>query len=40
MTTVEIVVASLRGAHVAMLVSLFGTLVFLTLVAPTAMSDY
>jgi putative copper export protein/mono/diheme cytochrome c family protein len=39
MTTMEIVAASLRGAHVAMLVSLFGTLVFLTLVAPAAMSE-
>jgi len=39
MSSVEILVASLRGAHVAMLVSLFGTLVFLTLIAPAAMSQ-
>jgi len=37
MSTLEIVVALLRGAHMAALVSLFGTLVFLTLVAPAAM---
>ena len=39
MSTLEIVVALLRGAHVAALVSLFGTLVFLTLVAPAAMAE-
>ncbi len=38
MSPTEIVVASVRGAHVAALVSLFGTLVFLTLVARTAMA--
>jgi putative copper export protein/mono/diheme cytochrome c family protein len=38
LSSVEIVVASVRGAHVAMLISLFGTLVFLTLIAPHAMS--
>ena len=36
MSTLEIVVALLRGVHMAALVSLFGTLVFLTLVAPSA----
>jgi putative copper export protein/mono/diheme cytochrome c family protein len=39
MSTMEIIVASLRGAHLAALVSLFGTLVFLTLVARTAMAE-
>ncbi|HME27054.1 MAG TPA: CopD family protein [Acetobacteraceae bacterium] len=39
MSTLEIVVALLRGAHVAALVSLFGTLVFLTLVAPAAVAE-
>jgi putative copper export protein/mono/diheme cytochrome c family protein len=39
MSTTEIIVASLRGAHVAALVSLFGTLVFLTLVARAAMAE-
>ncbi len=39
MSTLEIVVALLRGAHVAALVSLFGTLVFLTLVVPSAMTE-
>jgi putative copper export protein/mono/diheme cytochrome c family protein len=39
MSTLEIFVALLRGAHVAALVSLVGTLVFLTLVAPSAMSE-
>lgn len=39
MSTLEIVVALLRGAHMAALVSLFGTLVFLTLVAPAAMAE-
>ena len=39
MSTLEIVVALLRGTHVAALVSLFGTLVFLTLVAPAAMAE-
>jgi hypothetical protein len=39
MSTLEIVVALLRGAHMAALVSLFGTLVFLTLVAPAAVAE-
>ena len=39
MSTLEITVALLRGAHMAALVSLFGTLVFLTLVAPAAMAE-
>jgi putative copper export protein/mono/diheme cytochrome c family protein len=39
MNTLEIVVALLRGLHIAALVSLVGTLVFLTLVAPSAMSE-
>ena len=39
MSTLEIVVALLRGAHVAALVSLFGTLVLLTLVVPSAMAE-
>ncbi len=39
MSTAEIIVASLRGVHVAALVSLFGTLVFLTLVARAAMAE-
>jgi putative copper export protein/mono/diheme cytochrome c family protein len=39
MSALEIVVALLRGAHVAGLVSLFGTLVFLTLVVPSAMTE-
>ena len=39
MSTLEIVVALLRGAHVVALVSLFGTLVFLTFVAPAAMAE-
>jgi putative copper resistance protein D len=39
MSTLEIVVALLRGAHVAALVSLVGTLVFLVLVAPSAMAE-
>jgi putative copper export protein/mono/diheme cytochrome c family protein len=39
MTTTETVIATLRGAHVAALVSLFGTLVFLTLVARAAMAE-
>jgi putative copper export protein/mono/diheme cytochrome c family protein len=39
MGTLEIVVALLRGAHMAALVSLFGTLVFLTLVSPAAMAE-
>ena len=39
MSTLGIVVALLRGAHMAALVSLFGTLVFLTLVAPAAMAE-
>ena len=39
MSTLEIVVALLRGTHVAALVSLFGTLVFLTLVAPAAVVE-
>jgi putative copper export protein/mono/diheme cytochrome c family protein len=39
MSTTEIIVASLRGAHVAALVSLFGTLVFITFVAPAAMVE-
>ena len=34
MNTLEIVVALLRGIHVTALVSAFGTLVFLVLVAP------
>src|SRR4051794_32213709 len=36
MTTMEFIVASLRRAHVATLASLFGTLVFVSLVAPPA----
>jgi putative copper resistance protein D len=39
MSTLEFVVALLRGTHVAALVSLFGTLVFLTLVAPAAVTE-
>ena len=39
MSSVEIIVASLRGTHVAALASLFGTLVFLTLVARAAMAE-
>ena len=39
MSTLEIVVALLRGAHMAALVSLFGTLVFLTLVTPAAVAE-
>ena len=39
MNILEIVVASVRGAQVAALVSLFGTLVFLTLVVPSAMTE-
>lgn len=39
MSTTEIIVASLRGAHVAALISLFGTLVFLVLVVRTAMTE-
>ena len=39
MSTLETTVALLRGAHMAALVSLFGTLVFLTLVAPAAMAE-
>lgn len=39
MSTLEIVVALLRGIHVAALVSLFGTFVFLVLVAPSAMAE-
>ena len=39
MSTPEVVVALLRGTHVAALVSLFGTLVFLTLVVPSAMAE-
>jgi hypothetical protein len=39
MNTFEIAVALLRGAHVAALVSLFGTLVFLTLVVPSALTE-
>jgi putative copper export protein/mono/diheme cytochrome c family protein len=39
MSTLESVVALLRGAHVAALVSLFGALVFLTLVVPSAMVE-
>jgi hypothetical protein len=39
MSTLEIVVALLRGTHVAALVSLFGTLVFLTLVTPAAVAE-
>jgi putative copper export protein/mono/diheme cytochrome c family protein len=39
MSTFEIVVALLRGTHVATLVSLFGTLVFITLVVPSAVTD-
>jgi hypothetical protein len=38
-STLEIVVAVLRGTHVAALVSLFGALLFLTLVVPTAMTE-
>ena len=39
MSTLEIVVALLRGAHVVALVSLFGTLVFITLVLPAAIME-
>ena len=39
MSTLETVVASLRAAHVAALISLVGTVVFLTLVTPAAMSE-
>jgi putative copper export protein/mono/diheme cytochrome c family protein len=39
MSTFDIVVALLRGAHVAALVSLFGTLVFLTLVVTSALAE-
>ena len=39
MSTLEIAVALLRGAHMAAVVSLFGTVVFLTLVAPAAMAE-
>lgn len=39
MSILEIVVALLRGAHVAALASLFGTLVFVVLVAPSALSE-
>jgi putative copper export protein/mono/diheme cytochrome c family protein len=39
MSATEIIVATLRGAHVAALISLFGTLVFLVLVARTAMAE-
>ena len=39
MSTLEIIVALLRGTHVATLVSLFGTLVFLTLVVPSAVTE-
>jgi putative copper export protein/mono/diheme cytochrome c family protein len=39
MSTSEILVALLRGTHVAALVSLFGTLVFLMFVAPVAMAE-
>ena len=39
MSTLEVVVALLRGTHVAALVSLFGTLVFLALVAPAAVAE-
>jgi putative copper export protein/mono/diheme cytochrome c family protein len=38
-STLEIVVALLRGTHVTALVSLFGTLVFLTGVVPSAIVD-
>jgi hypothetical protein len=39
MNTLEIFVALLRGMHVAAVVSLFGTLVFLTLVVPSALAE-
>jgi putative copper export protein/mono/diheme cytochrome c family protein len=39
MSTLAIFVALLRGAHVAALVSLFGTLLFLVVVAPPAMAE-
>ena len=39
MSTLEIFVALLRGAHVAALVSLFGTLLFLVVVAQPAMAE-
>ena len=39
MSTLEIAVALLRGAHTTALVSLLGTLVFLTLVAPAALAE-
>ncbi len=39
MSTLEICVALLRGIHVAAMVLLFGTLVFLAVVAPAAMAE-
>jgi putative copper export protein/mono/diheme cytochrome c family protein len=39
MSMLEICVALLRGTHVAAMVSLFGTLVFLAVVAPAAMAE-
>ena len=39
MNSLEITVALLRGAHTTALVSLLGTLVFLTLVAPAALAE-
>ena len=39
MSPLDITVALLRGVHVAALVSLFGTLVFLMFVAPSAMAE-
>ena len=39
MSTQQIIVALLRGTHVAAVISLFGTLVFLALVAPSATAE-
>lgn len=39
MNTINVLVSLLRGAHVAALVSLFGTLVLLLVVAPAAMAE-
>ena len=39
MSTLEIAAALLRGTHVAALMSLFGTLAFLTIVVPSAVTD-
>jgi hypothetical protein len=39
MSTLEVAVALLRGAHTTALMSLLGTLVFLTFVAPAAVAE-